>query len=149
MMVHKYNHSGFTLEEIRIVANELSSILPKQGVIAFHGEMGAGKTTLIKQLCSSFGVSDEVSSPTFGLINVYLCPGEIGVINHVDLYRLRDEEEAEDVGVFDLFNGKGLTFLEWPERIADNLPEDLWILKIERTLIDNERKLSLIGPESV
>jgi len=148
-MVHKYNHLGFTLEEIRTVADELSAILPTQGVIAFQGEMGAGKTTLIKELCSCLGVSDEVSSPTFGLINVYLCQGEVEVINHVDLYRLRDEDEAEDVGVFDLFYGKGLTFLEWPERIADNLPEDLWILKIERTLIENERKLSLIGPESV
>jgi tRNA threonylcarbamoyladenosine biosynthesis protein TsaE len=148
-MITKYEHSGFNLEGLRSVALELAEILPTHGVIAFKGQMGAGKTTLIKEICSALGVKDDVTSPTFGLINVYSCSGETRVVNHVDLYRLSDEEEAEEVGVFELFEGKGLTFLEWPEKIADNLPDDIWILKIERTSIEGERKLSLRGPKTV
>ncbi len=122
--IEKYEIGG-----IGIVAEKLAGVLPSTCVLAVHGEMGVGKTTLIKELCSVLGVEDEVSSPTFGLINVYKA-GE-KTINHVDLYRLRDAEEAETAGVFELFYAKAMTIIEWPERIADELPEELLLLKIE------------------
>ena len=122
--IEKYEIGG-----IGIVAEKLAGALPSTCVLAVHGEMGVGKTTLIKELCSVLGVEDEVSSPTFGLINVYKA-GE-KTINHVDLYRLRDAEEAETAGVFELFYAKEMTIIEWPERIADELPEELLLLKIE------------------
>ena len=119
----------YEIGELGIVAEKLAEALPSICVLAVHGEMGVGKTTLIKELCSVLGVEDEVSSPTFGLINVYKA-GE-KTINHVDLYRLRDAEEAETAGVFELFYAKAITIIEWPERIADELPEELLLLKIE------------------
>ena len=119
----------YGIGELGIVAEKLAGALPSTCVIAVHGEMGVGKTTLIKEFCSVLGVEDEVSSPTFGLINVYKA-GE-KTINHVDLYRLRDAEEAETAGVFELFYAKAMTIIEWPERIADELPEELLLLKIE------------------
>jgi tRNA threonylcarbamoyladenosine biosynthesis protein TsaE len=119
----------YELNELGSVAEKLAGVLPESGVLAFHGEMGVGKTTLVNELCRVFGVEDEVSSPTFGLINVYKA-GE-RTINHVDLFRVKNAEEAETAGVFELFYSEALTIVEWPERIADELPEELMLLKIE------------------
>ena len=126
------------------VAEKLASVLPEYGVLAVHGEMGVGKTTLVKDLCAVLGVEDEVSSPTFGLVNIYKA-GE-RVINHIDLYRLKNAEEAETAGVFELFYSDALTIVEWPERIADELPEELMLLKIdlcEKFNHDSSRRLVL------
>ena len=124
LIIEKYE-----LEELGSVAEKLVEVLPESGVLAFHGEMGVGKTTLVKELCRVLGVEDEVSSPTFGLINVYKAGDR--TINHVDLYRVKNAEEAETAGVFELFYSESLTIVEWPERIADELPEELMLLKIE------------------
>jgi tRNA threonylcarbamoyladenosine biosynthesis protein TsaE len=87
------------------------------------------------------GVEDEVSSPTYGLVNVYEITGEdkasSRTIHHIDLYRLKDEEEAQEAGVFDAFEQEGLTFVEWPERISRALPDDVWLLKIEESMSEN------------
>ena len=134
----------YELNELGSVAEKLAGVLPESGVLAFHGEMGVGKTTLVNELCRVFGVEDEVSSPTFGLINVYKA-GE-RTINHVDLYRLKNAEEAETAGVFELFYSNGLTIIEWPERIADELPEEMMLLKIdlcENFNHDSSRRLVL------
>ena len=119
----------YELDELGSVAEKLAGVLPEKGVLAFHGEMGVGKTTLVVELCKVLGVEDEVSSPTFGLINIYKA-GERR-INHVDLYRVKNAEEAETAGVFELFYSNDLTMVEWPERIADELPDELMLLKIE------------------
>ena len=134
----------YELDGLKDVAEKLASVLPESGLLAVHGEMGVGKTTLVKDLCEVLGVEDEVSSPTFGLVNIYKA-GE-RVINHIDLYRLKNAEEAETAGVFELFYSDALTIVEWPERIADELPEELMLLKIdlcEKFNHDSSRRLVL------
>lgn len=132
---------AYALKDLDDVARQLLMKLPDNGVIALHGEMGVGKTTLVKTLCRMLGVEDEVSSPTYGLVNVYEITGEdkasSRTIHHIDLYRLKDEEEAQEAGVFDAFEQEGLTFVEWPERISRALPDDVWLLKIEDSMSEN------------
>lgn len=95
-------------------------------VFAFHGEMGVGKTTFIAALCRARSVTTPVSSPTFSLINEY-ARNERGVeqiIYHMDMYRLKDEEEAIQAGVEDCLYSGSICLVEWPEKIAGLLPED-------------------------
>lgn len=122
---------GFYLADLSQIANKVASFLPNDGVVVFQGEMGAGKTTLIKAICQSLGVEDNVSSPTFGLVNVYSMKNG-GVINHIDLYRLKDAREAEEAGIFDLLDQSGLSLIEWPERIADYLPQNSLVVEVNR-----------------
>ncbi|MGY8917738.1 MAG: tRNA (adenosine(37)-N6)-threonylcarbamoyltransferase complex ATPase subunit type 1 TsaE [Flavobacteriales bacterium] len=129
---------NYKLDDLPLIAEKLSAAIPDSGVVAFHGDMGVGKTTLIKQLCVSLGVVDRVSSPTFGLVNVYHRKNGT-VINHIDLYRLENESEAEDAGIFDLFNNPGLSLVEWPERIANYLPLDSLIVKVSVSVNDGVR----------
>ncbi len=94
-------------------------------VYAFYGDMGAGKTTFINALCRRLGVEDDVTnSPSFAIINEYRSDTTAELIYHFDLYRLEDIDEALEIGVEDYFDSGALCFLEWPERIADILPDD-------------------------
>ncbi len=134
----------YDIGDLGDVASKIAEVLPYSGVLAVHGEMGVGKTTLVKDLCSVLGVEDKVSSPTFGLVNVYKLADK--VINHIDLYRLKNAEEAESAGVFELFYSDALTIVEWPERIADELPEEMMLLKIdlcEKFNHDSSRRIIL------
>jgi tRNA threonylcarbamoyladenosine biosynthesis protein TsaE len=112
----------FTLEEINTAAQWLLNRMQGRSVVAFHGEMGAGKTTLIHTLCERLGVKDHVSSPTFSIINEYRSAD--GLIYHLDLYRLKNEEEAINAGVEDCLYNKHLCLVEWPEKAPDLLPDD-------------------------
>ena|SRR5690606_10474569 len=96
----------------------LSSISGK--TLLFYGDMGVGKTTLIKEIAKQLGFSDNVSSPTFSLVNEY--PIEKGVIYHFDFYRLEDENEALDFGVEEYFYSNNWKLIEWPEKIEKILP---------------------------
>lgn len=98
----------------------------KGRVFAFHGQMGAGKTTFISALCRAKGTRDHIGSPTFSLINeyVYTEEGKVKSIFHIDLYRLKDEEEALNAGVEDCFYSGNICFVEWPEKTPSILPED-------------------------
>ena len=89
-------------------------------VIAFFGPMGSGKTTFIHALCEVKQVSSTISSPTFSIINEYLSPG--GTIFHIDLYRLKDEDEAIRAGVEDCFYSGNICLVEWPEKAPGILP---------------------------
>ena len=110
---------------------------------AFYAPMGAGKTTLIKALVRELGGVDEVSSPTFGLVNEY-ADGEGNLIAyHFDFYRLKDEMEALDFGLEDYFSCDAYIFMEWPEKIPSLLPENLVALKIE-ILNSTTRRISTI-----
>lgn len=131
----------FSLREIGNAASEFLSITVKYPLIAFHGEMGAGKTTFIHAVCETLGVKDAISSPTFSIINQYLtAAGE--TVYHMDLYRIKDEEEAIQSGVEDcLYSGK-LCFVEWPEKAASLFPANT--LHVYISTVDNDtRKLTI------
>ena len=95
----------------------------KNKTLLFYGQMGVGKTTLIKELCKSLGVLDNISSPTFSLVNEYQT-AKNDKVYHFDFYRIEDEEEAYDIGIEDYFDSKNWCFVEWPENIVNLLPID-------------------------
>jgi len=107
-------------------------------IFAFHGNMGAGKTTFIHALCDEKNVSSTVGSPTFSIINEYTYPE--GKIFHIDLYRLRDEEEAIRAGVEDCLYSGDVCLVEWPERAPGIFPEDAVHVYMD-TLSPDTRKI--------
>lgn len=132
----------FSLAEIDLVAREFLSRIPPARVLAFYGGLGAGKTTFIKALCRCMGVREVTSSPTFSLVNDYVYPGTAGEdqhILHLDLYRIRDEEEAIQAGIEDCLYQGALCLVEWPEKIPLLLPEDT--LQVRLTLAGDQRRL--------
>lgn len=135
----------FTLENIHAVANELWHALQTYNVWAFDAAMGAGKTTFIHALCDVLEVSDTVSSPTFSIINQYQAKSG-KTIYHLDLYRIRDEEEAIEAGVEDVLYSGELCLVEWPEKIPGLLPEDVIHLSIE-TINESARRISVQYPK--
>lgn len=112
----------FTLDEIQSTAKLFLQFAGHRKVFAFHGQMGAGKTTFIHALCNEWQVKDTVSSPTFSIINAY--ESKTGSIFHIDMYRLADMEEAIHAGVEDCICSGNRCLVEWPERAAALFPED-------------------------
>lgn len=110
-------------------------------VFAFRGELGAGKTTLIKAICQLLNVRETVSSPSFALVNEYTSKSG-GIIYHMDLYRIREKEELFDIGFEDYIFSDHLCFIEWPEIGAELLPPESMNVKIEINP-DHSRKISL------
>ena len=119
-----------SVEELSQVTDLLLSWRDKSDIIAFYGPMGAGKTTLIKNLCHRVGVTDEVNSPTFALVNEYLTENDS--IFHFDFYRIKKLEEVFDIGYEDYFYSGHLCLLEWPELIDPLMPEHF--IKVEIAL---------------
>jgi tRNA threonylcarbamoyladenosine biosynthesis protein TsaE len=108
---------------LSVVADELLRFCGHRRIVAFFGEMGAGKTTFIRELCGRMGVRENVSSPTFSLINEYRTErGE--PVYHFDFYRLNRPEEALSIGVEEYFTSGALCLVEWPEKILNLLPDD-------------------------
>jgi tRNA threonylcarbamoyladenosine biosynthesis protein TsaE len=117
---------SFTLNNINNVAKEFWKEINNKTVIAFHGPMGSGKTTFIHALCDVKGVKDVVGSPTFSIINEYQydCEGTKRVLFHIDLYRLKDEEEAIKAGVEEVLYCGNICLVEWPEKAPHLFPAD-------------------------
>lgn len=130
----------FSLDEIDAVAKKILSENPKK-VILFNGNMGVGKTTLIKYLAKNLGVTDATSSPTFSLVNEYQIPNN-QIIYHFDVYRLKNEIEALDMGIDDYLYSGNWCFIEWSEKIPNLIPEEHSVISIE-LLPDGKRHLTL------
>ena len=126
------NKRVFSLEALPEVAETLLQELASKNIWAFYGSMGVGKTTLIKALCGVLGVTDWVNSPTFTLVNEYRAAGGRDVY-HFDCYRLKDMQEARDLGCDEYFYSQGLCLIEWPERIEALLPEDTVRIYLKET----------------
>ena len=118
----------YRLSDIDAAARQFWQDFPSQTVFGFHGGLGAGKTTFIHALCRAKGVTGSMGSPTFSIINEYLCPA--GKIFHIDLYRLKDEEEALRAGVEDVLYSGALCLVEWPDRAPGIFPPDTVALRI-------------------
>ncbi|MDE5595068.1 MAG: tRNA (adenosine(37)-N6)-threonylcarbamoyltransferase complex ATPase subunit type 1 TsaE [Muribaculaceae bacterium] len=130
-----------SLEQLPAAADKFVETMGDATVYAFYGDMGAGKTTFINALSRRLGVEDDVTnSPSFAIINEYRSDTTAELIYHFDLYRLEDIEEALEIGVEDYFDSGALCFLEWPERIADILPDDTVRVDI-RVNDDNSRDI--------
>ena len=119
----------FSLENInKIIPDIINSFT--SNIILLEGEMGSGKTTLVKAIAKHLGSKDEVTSPTFSLVNEYLLPGN-KKIYHFDLYRLKTETEALDFGIEEyLYDSSSIVFIEWSEKIMNLLPENSQKIRI-------------------
>ena len=115
---------NIALSELPKVAKELILLLDKSKVVLFYGHMGAGKTTFINVLCKELGIVDDTSSPTFSIVNEYITSSN-ETIYHFDFYRLKTEMEAYDLGYEDYLYSGNLCLIEWPEKIASLLPDDV------------------------
>ena len=115
----------FTLDEIEDVAKSLINKFNDVKLVLFKGELGSGKTTLIKSILKSKGVSENITSPTFSIVNQYTVSS--GLINHFDLYRIKSLTELDVIGFEEYLQSEAVCFIEWPEiamsKIADNYLE--------------------------
>jgi tRNA threonylcarbamoyladenosine biosynthesis protein TsaE len=114
-------HFVYTLDEIDSIAAKIIPLLNATNIVAVNGAMGAGKTTFIHAVCRQMEVIDIMSSPTYSIIEQYKTTKNF-LINHIDVYRLKDTEEAIQAGVEDAINSGDFCFIEWPEKIANILP---------------------------
>ena len=130
----------FSLEQIDEVASQLLAANPNK-VILFHGEMGVGKTTLIKALAKTLGVKDATSSPTFSLVNEYQT-SENKLLYHFDVYRLKNENEAYDMGIEDYLYSGNWCFIEWAEKIPNLIPELHSVIEL-KLAADGKREVLL------
>ena len=112
------------LNSIDTAAEQFVSNMGNRRIFAFYGKMGAGKTTFIRAVCHKLGVEEEVTSPSFAIVNEYRSDTLGESIFHFDFYRIKKIEEVYDLGYEDYFYGGGLNFIEWPELIEPLLPED-------------------------
>ncbi|MBK7884863.1 MAG: tRNA (adenosine(37)-N6)-threonylcarbamoyltransferase complex ATPase subunit type 1 TsaE [Chitinophagaceae bacterium] len=120
----------FTLDNIAAAARQFIQKIGVSRVLAFIGEMGAGKTTFIKAICTEWGVRDAVSSPTFSIINPYQTQKGT-IIYHMDLYRVKDEDEAINAGIEDCLLSGNTCLIEWPDKIPGLLPPGTLFISIE------------------
>jgi len=125
---------------LSLVARRIIEWLGGPTVVLFDGEMGAGKTTLISAICREMNIVDEVSSPTFSLVNEYHSV-EGDSIFHFDLYRIEHEDEALDIGIEEYFDSNQFCFVEWPDRIPNLLPQKF--SRVDIKVDDGKRIFSL------
>ncbi|HEX8330915.1 MAG TPA: tRNA (adenosine(37)-N6)-threonylcarbamoyltransferase complex ATPase subunit type 1 TsaE [Hymenobacter sp.] len=121
-----------SLEDLPAAAAQVQAAIAEAecSVVAFEGEMGAGKTTLIRTLAAGLGVTDDVSSPTFALVNEYR-DGRDRPVYHFDFYRVDSVDEAERIGASEYLDSGYLCLVEWPARVAALLPEPRLEVRIE------------------
>jgi len=131
-----------TLEEINEAARQFVEAMGDNTVFAFYGKMGAGKTTFIKAVCTLLGVTDNITSPTFAIVNEYRSSIAGELIYHFDFYRIKKLEEVYDLGYEDYFYSGAICFIEWPELIEELLPGNTIKVTIEEEA-DGARVLTM------
>ncbi|MBT8394328.1 MAG: tRNA (adenosine(37)-N6)-threonylcarbamoyltransferase complex ATPase subunit type 1 TsaE [Bacteroidia bacterium] len=132
-------NKSFQLTSINPIAKEILQIVDSK-VLLFYGELGVGKTTLIGEIVKELGASNDVSSPTFSIVNEYEV--KEGLVFHFDFFRIENEEEVYDIGFEDYLDSGNWIFIEWPEKIETLLPDhfnEIWLKKED----DNSRKIKL------
>jgi tRNA threonylcarbamoyladenosine biosynthesis protein TsaE len=122
------NITIFSTNELTEVVSFIRNLAPQQRKFLLVAEMGSGKTTFVAAFCKQLGVKEDISSPTFSLVNEYAYEG--GLVRHIDLYRLKKVEEALDFGIEDFFYDDDYLFIEWPEIVANILPEGFVLIRI-------------------
>jgi tRNA threonylcarbamoyladenosine biosynthesis protein TsaE len=132
--------TALSLTDLPQLASQIINFAGTNRIFLFYGDMGAGKTTLIKALCSTLGSNDNITSPTFAIVNEYV--GAKSNIYHFDFYRLKSQNEALDIGSDEYFYSGNYCFIEWPEKVPDILPDKYIRVNIE-ALADNSRKIVL------
>ena len=131
-----------SLEDIASAAQKFVDEMGENCVFAFHGKMGAGKTTFIKAICEALGVKDVVASPTFAIVNEYAdAAGQ--PVYHFDFYRIKNLREAVDIGCEDYFYSGYPCFIEWPELVEELLPDDT--IKVNIEVLENESRIVTLG----
>lgn len=133
--------NNISLSELEVVAKELIPYLNQFKVVLFYGHMGAGKTTFIHRLCQELSVVDDVSSPTFSIVNEYETKSN-EIIYHFDFYRLKSEMEAYDLGYEDYLYSGNVCLIEWPDKIASLLPDE--VIEFHINGIGDSREIKLI-----
>lgn len=135
----------YELNEIELIAAQIIDATTHCRIFTFSGELGAGKTTLISNICKLWKVQDTVSSPTYSLIQQYLTfTGEH--IYHIDLYRINDDEEALNAGIEDCIYSGDKCLVEWPEKVPSLFTEDCVRIYLEQTS-NNQRKITMNIPD--
>ncbi|MDN5285262.1 MAG: tsaE [Mucilaginibacter sp.] len=129
-----------TISKLSAAAKAIIEHAANNRIFLFYGDMGAGKTTLIKTLCSVLGTEDTVTSPTFSIVNEYQAAND--KIYHFDFYRLKDQTEAMDMGYEEYFYAGAYCFIEWPEKIPDLLPPHYTNISI-KALNDGSRQINI------
>ena len=128
-----------SIAELRLSAEKLIAFAGNEKIFLFYGEMGAGKTTFIKSLCECLGTNENITSPTFSIVNEYRGSGN--KIFHFDFYRLKNQVEALDMGYEEYFYSGDYCFIEWPEKIQGLLPQRYVRVDIQ-VLPGGERELT-------
>ena len=141
-VVKKLEIKDVKIEDLAETAERILAFARDKKVFAFYADMGGGKTTFIKALCTQLGSLDNFSSPTYSIVNEYAFPCDsVSKIYHIDLYRLKDLEEALSIGIEEYIDSKNYCFIEWPQLIERLLPED--VIKISISAHDNVRNVSI------
>lgn len=135
-----------TEAELRTWGERLGESLRPGAVVAVRGDLGAGKTTLAQAICRGYGVTDEVTSPTFAIVHEYRAPAS--PVYHVDLYRLEGAKDLQNIGWDDMVRAAALLIVEWPERAGDAMPPDHVSIQLEHDRMDPaKRRLRLSQPQ--
>lgn len=132
------------LTDLPRAVKEFLAALGERKTVAFHGSMGAGKTTFISALCRHLGVNETAASPSFAIINEYKAHPSGELIYHFDFYRLDSAADAMEIGAEDYFYSGNLCLIEWPERVEELLPEDCVHVSIGADELTDKRKLTFL-----
>ena len=135
------NYTITDIHQLKEVAVFIKTLIPKNTLFLFDGVMGAGKTTLINELCKEISIEEQPSSPTYSIVNTYNS-NEFGEVYHFDFYRLKDENEAVESGLDELIESGKVCFIEWGEKVAKLLPNN-FVRVIIKVISTNHRTIEI------